>query len=139
MGAQKLYAGLTQSESLKALSAVFSLCCLLGLNELRKYLVRHYEAALITALLISLSSPILSEMHLAAVCSQDLEPIAATLFKEAQICATLASQQLETWDPEASQLIANTYSSGISQVAHILRALQLEAIAMEQAAALNPA
>ena len=112
---------------------------LLGFNALRKYLVRHYEGALITALLISLSSPILSEMHLAAVCSQDLEPIAATLFKEAQICATLASQQLETWDPEASQLIANTYSSGLSQVLHLQRALLLEALALETASALHPA
>ncbi len=78
-------------------------------------------------------------MTLADVCSQDLEPIAGTLAKEAQICAVLASQQLETWDPEASQLIANTYSSGISQLLHFQRALLLEAIAMEQASALHPA
>jgi hypothetical protein len=111
---------------------------LLGFNALRKYLVRHYEGALITALLISLSSPIPSEMHLAAACS-DLEPIAATIAKESVICAVLASQQLETWDPEASQLIANTYSSGLSQVLHFQRALMLEALALETAGAMNPA
>ena len=77
-------------------------------------------------------------MHLADACS-DLEKVAATLFKEAQICATLASQQLETWDPEASRLIANTYSSGLSQVLHLQRALALETLALETAAALNPA
>ena len=77
-------------------------------------------------------------MPLAAACS-DLENIAATLFKESEICAVLASQQLETWDPEAEQLIANTYSSGMSQVLHLQRALLLEALALETAGALNPA
>ena len=78
-------------------------------------------------------------MHLAAVCRTDLEPIAATLAKESVICAVLASEQGETWDPEASQLIANTYSSGLSQVLHLQRALLLEALALETASALNPA
>ena len=78
-------------------------------------------------------------MPFASVCRTDLEPIAATIAKEAVICATLASQQCCTWDPEAERLIANTYSSGLSQLIHLQRVLMLEAIAMEQAAALNPA
>ena len=78
-------------------------------------------------------------MNLAAACSQDLEPIAATLFKESQICAVLASEQGDAWEEDSERLVAFTYSSGISQVLHLQRALLLEAIAMEQAAALNPA
>ena len=78
-------------------------------------------------------------MHLAAVCRTDLEPIAATIAKEAQICAVLASEQGEAWEEDSERLVAFTYSSGISQLIHMLRLLQLEAIAMEQASALNPA
>lgn len=81
-------------------------------------------------------SPSLLPMTLASVCSQDLEPIAATLFKESVICATLASQQGENWDPGSEKLIANTYAAGLAQLFHCQRALMLEAIAMEQAAAL---
>lgn len=73
-------------------------------------------------------------MPLAAACS-DLENIAATIAKEAVICATLASQQLETWDPEAEQLIANTYSSGISQLIHFQRLLLFAALDLELEAA----
>lgn len=76
-------------------------------------------------------------MTLAAVCSQDLEPVASTLFRESVICATLASEQLETWDPEAERMVAFSYSSGISQLLHLQRALQLEALDLETAAALN--
>ena len=84
-------------------------------------------------------SPSLLSMTLAAVCRTDLEPIAATIFKESEICATLASQQCEVWDPEAERLIANTYSSGISQLIHLQRALMIAALDLELAAALNPA
>ena len=84
-------------------------------------------------------SPSLSPMTLAFACSQDLEPIAATIAKEAVICAVLASEQGEAWEEDSERLVAFTYSSGVSQVAHMLRLLQLEAIAMEQAAALSPA
>ena len=77
-------------------------------------------------------------MHLAAACS-DLENIAATLFKESVICAVLASEQGDAWEEDSERLVAFTYSSGISQVLHLQRALLLEAIAMEQAAALSPA
>ena len=84
-------------------------------------------------------SPSLFSMPLASVCSQDLEPIAATLFKESVICAVLASEQGDAWEEDSERLVAFTYSSGVSQVAHMLRLLQLEAIAMEQAAALSPA
>ena len=78
-------------------------------------------------------------MPFASVCRTDLEPIAATIFKESEICATLASQQCCTWDPEAEQLIANTYSSGLSQLIHLQRALMIAALDLEVAAALNPA
>ena len=78
-------------------------------------------------------------MTLASVCSQDLEPIAATIAKEAVICATLASQQGEVWEKDSERLVAFTYSSGLSQLLHLQRQLLLEAIAMEQAAALSPA
>ena len=77
-------------------------------------------------------------MPLAAACS-DLENIAATLFKEAQICATLASEQGDAWEEDSERLVAFTYSSGISQLIHFQRALMLEALNLETAAALNPA
>ncbi len=78
-------------------------------------------------------------MTLADAFCKDLSPIAGAIHKEALLCADLCNEQGATWDPEAERLVANTYSSGISQVLHMMRLLQLEAIAMEQASALNPA
>ena len=84
-------------------------------------------------------SPSLLSMTLAAVCSQDLEPIAATLAKESMICAVLASQQCEVWEEDSERLVAFTYSSGLSQLIHFQRALLLEALDLETAAVLHPA
>ena len=72
-------------------------------------------------------------------CSQDLEPFAATIAKESLICAQLASEQAGAWEEDCEKLVSFTYASGVAQVAHMLRLLQLEAIAMEQAGVLNPA
>ena len=78
-------------------------------------------------------------MPFASVCFQDLEPISATIAKESIICATVASQQLETWEEDSERLVAFTYSSGISQLIHLQRALMIAALDLELAAALNPA
>ena len=78
-------------------------------------------------------------MTLASVCSQDLEPVAATIAKEAVICATLASQQGDAWEEDSERMVAFTYSSGVGQLIHFQRALLLEALDLETAAALNPA
>ena len=84
------------------------------------------------------SPSLFSPMPLAAAFG-DLASIAQTIEKEATLCATLASEQGDVWEKYSERLVAFTYSSGISQLVHLQRALQLEAIAMEQAAALNPA
>ena len=72
-------------------------------------------------------------------CSQDLEPFAATIAKESLICTQLASDQAKAWEEDCERLVSFTYASGVAQVAHMLRLLQLEALDLETAAALNSA
>ena len=67
---------------------------------------------------------------------RELEPIAAVLVAEADLCAQIAAGVDGGWDNELSTLSARTMASGIAQWATLLRPLQMEAIAMEQEGAL---
>ena len=69
----------------------------------------------------------------------DLASIAQTIEKEAQLIPSVAAETSGCWDDETSRLVANSYASGMAQILQAQRVLMLEAIAMEQAAALSPA
>ena len=77
-------------------------------------------------------------MDLGAAC-RELEPIAAVLVAEADLCAQIAAGVGGQWDNELQQLTAVSMAGGIAQIYQLLRPLQMEAIAMEQAAALAEA
>ena len=77
-------------------------------------------------------------MDLGAAC-RELEPIAAVLTAEADLCAQIAAGVNGQWDNELTMLTARTMSAGIAQLSQLLPVLTCEAIAMETAAAMAEA
>ena len=75
------------------------------------------------------------QMSLASACQQ-LLPISAICSAETEAALTLLSEEA---DDEIAQLAANAIAAGVAQLGLLLRPLQLEAIALEQAAAATPA
>jgi hypothetical protein len=77
-------------------------------------------------------------MDLGAACKQ-LLPISAVLVAEADLCAQIAAGVEGEWDNELQQLTAVSFAGGIAQIYQMLRPLQMECLALEQAAALAEA
>ena len=77
-------------------------------------------------------------MDLGAACKQ-LETISAVLVAEADLCQQIATGVNGQWDNELSTLSARTMAGGIAQIYQMLRPLQMECLALEQAAALAEA
>ena len=65
-----------------------------------------------------------------------LQQIAAVITAEAELCALISSEVNGAWNNELQQLTAVTMAAGIAQAYQLVRALQLEAIRLEQEAAL---
>jgi hypothetical protein len=70
---------------------------------------------------------------------EQLEPIAAVLVAEADLCSQIAAGVDGQWDNELSVLTARTMSAGIAQLYQLLPVLTCEAIELETAAALAEA
>lgn len=72
-------------------------------------------------------------MTLANTCRDDLLPIAETISQEIELCCAMAEELNGQWNNETNQLLAFTLSSGISQLLHLQRAIQLEILEAEHA------
>ena len=65
-----------------------------------------------------------------------LQQIAAVITAEAELCALISSEVNGAWNNELQQLTAVTMAAGIAQAYQLVRVVQLEAIRLEQEAAL---
>ena len=70
---------------------------------------------------------------------RELEPIAAALAAEADLCSQIAAGVNSGWDKELIVLVVRTMASGIAQLSQLLPVLTCEAIELECAAALAEA